>query len=96
MASTVGKVASNPTTKLALTALQGLNAANQRRKADRTMQAQLDRENALFSAAAPLRVAGTTGMLNPATPDLSRLRAAQDRASNFADLAAPMPMGGRF
>lgn len=96
IASTVGKAATSNTGRSVLAGLQGLSAANQRRKANATMDAQLGRENALYAQAAPLRLAGVQGMLSPQTPDLSRLDEAKRRASNYAgNLSAPLPLGGR-
>ncbi len=91
----LGKVAGSKGGQMALTALQGVNAARQQANANRTMQAQLARENAAYDAAAPLRLAGINGMTAPAMPNLDALRAAQARASNLApNLAAPLPLRG--
>lgn len=96
VASTIGNAAKSPLGRTAITGLQGLNAANQRKRADRTMTDQLARENALFAQAAPLRLQGVQGMLTPQTPDLSRLDDLQRRANNYSgNLSTPLPLGGR-
>lgn len=96
IASKVGSAIKSPLGQTALAGLQGVSAANQRRKANATMEAQLARENALYAQTAPLRLSGIEGMLHPAAPNLSNLDDLQRRASNYAgNLSAPLPLGGR-